>query len=395
MSTQPISIVYFTNVRVRGGAEDHILTLLSGLDRNLFRPLLVCPAELARKLQPDIAPDVEVLPLRLESPAQVRAAWQFARILRHRRVGILHAHLFRSSLVASPIGWLCRVPVIVETPHLRESWRNGWFKGSFFVDRLVGRCVRRYVAVSQANGRYLVEKKGLPASKITVIVPGSDLRRFNPKVQASPQKRESLGFGPADPVLLVAARLEVQKGHRVLLEAMPYVRTQFPRVRLVCLSEGSLRPELERRSEELGLRDTVRFVGFQPDVSEWLALADLSVLPSFFEGLPAGAIESLAAARPVVATAVDGTPEVVLDGKTGLLVPPGDPESLAGAICRLLGDPALRAALGEAGRRWVVENFSRERLIERTQALYLEAWNRYAVRERPAHAVSVPAPSRE
>jgi glycosyltransferase involved in cell wall biosynthesis len=391
MNAEPISILYFTNTRVRGGVEDHILTLLSGLDRRRFRPLLVCPPELARKLAPDVPRDVELLPLLFESPAQARAAWKFARLLRRRRVGILHAHMFQSSLVASPIGWLCRVPVIIETPHPRESWRKGWLKGRFFVDRLVGRFVDRYIAVSRANAQYLAEQKGLPARKITVIVPGSDLRRFHPNRRASPEQRERLGFGASDPVLLVAARLEPQKGHRVLIEAMPLIRAQFPSVRLVCLGEGSLRLELEGRVEALGLRDAVRFLGFQADVPEWLALADFSVLPSFFEGLPAGAIESLAAARPVVATAVDGTPEVVLHGKTGLLVPAGDPTSLAQAICRLLGDADLRRAMGQAGRRWVVDNFSRERLIERTQELYLEAWSRYGARKRLAERMTLDA----
>ena len=393
MSTQAIPVMYFTNTRARGGVEDHILTLLSGLDRRLFQPSLVCPPELARKLEPDIPPDVEVVPLFLGIPEKVSTACEFARLLRRRRVSILHAHMFQSSLVASPIGWLCRVPVIIETPHLRESWRKGWIKGRFFVDRVVGCFVDRYIAVSQVNARYLAEQKGLPARKITVIVPGSDLRRFDPNLRASPQQRERLGFGPNDPVLLVAARIEPQKGHRVLIEAMPLVRAQFPRVRLVCLSEGSLRPELERRVEELGLEGAVRFVGFQADVREWLALADISVLPSFFEGLPAGAIESLASGRPMVATAVDGTPEVVLDGKTGLLVPPGDSTSLAQAICRLLGDSGLRSAMGEAGRRWVMENFSRERLIERTQGLYLEAWSQYSAQKHRTRAAPVQVPA--
>jgi glycosyltransferase involved in cell wall biosynthesis len=391
MSTHPISVLYFTNTCVRGGVEDHILTLLAGLDRRLFRPLLVCPPELAHKLEPDLPPDVEVQPLLFESPAQVHGAWRFARLLRGRRVNILHSHTFQSSRVASPVGWLCGVRVIIETPHIREFWRKGWFKGRFFIDRTVGRFVDRYIAVSQANARYLVEQKGLPQRKVTVIVPGSDLLRFNPNLRGSPEQKQRLGFGSSDPVLLVAARLEPQKGHRVLIEAMPLVRKQFPGVRLVCLSEGSLRAELERRVEELGLGGAVRFVGFQPDVREWLALADVSVLPSFCEGLPAGAIESLATARPIVATAVDGTPEVVLDGKTGLLVPPGDPKSLAQAICRLLGDSDLRSAMGQAGRRWVVENFSRERLIERTQELYLQAWNQYGARKPLASAVSVHA----
>ena len=381
MNGQRISVLHFSNTLVRGGAEEYMLTLLRGLDRSQFHLSLVCTPEVARKLQPDLPPDVALLPLCFHKPSQARTAMRLGRFLREQRTDILHSHMFYASLFASPIGWLCRVPVIIETPHVRESWRNGWFKGRFFVDRMIGWFVDHYIAVSQANARYLAEQKGLPARKITVIVPGSDLRAFVPNLLVAPDRKEKLGFRPSDPVLLVAARLEPQKGHRVLIEAMPLIRARFPCVRLVCLGEGSLRAELERRVEELGLHEAVRFVGFQADVREWLALADLSVLPSFFEGLPLSAIESLATARPIVATTVDGTPEVVLDGKTGLLVPPGDPVSLAQAICRLLADPDVRTAMGQAGRRWVVENFSRERLIERTQELYLQAWNEYGARK--------------
>jgi len=258
----------------------------------------------------------------------------------------------------------------VETPHVREQWRHGRLKGRFVVDRLVGRFVHRYIAVSEANARYLVEEKGLPARKVSVIHNGCDVARFKPGHRAPDGLRQNLGFGPQDPVLLVVGRLEPQKGHRVLFEALPAIRREFPAVRVVCVGEGALRSELEQRVDGLGLRDAVRFVGQHPNVDDWLALADVSILPSFYEGLPLAAIESLAAGKPMVATAVDGTPEVVVDGATGLTVPPGDPAQLARAICRLLGDPLLRDKLSRAGRHWVLERFGQDRQIQHTETLY-------------------------
>ncbi len=374
MRARPISVLHFTNSLARGGAEEHILTLLHGLDRAHFHLHLVCPTEVAGKLQPDLPADVELLPLCLRRPSQVAAAYCLSRILRERRVDILHSHLFYSSLFASPIGWLCRVPVILETPHLREQWRHGWLKSRFVVDRFAGRFVDYYIAVSEANARYLAEQKGLPQKKIVVIHNGCDVERFDPTHRLPTGLKASLGFHEADPVLLVAARLEPQKGHSVLLRALQNVRLEFPRVRLVCLGEGCLGGELESQVRALDLEESVRFVGYQPNVADWLALADLTVLPSFFEGLPLAAIESLAAGRPVVATAVDGTPEVVVDGKTGLIVPPDNPERLGGAICRLLREPALRQRLAEAGRKWVMEHFTQELQIRQTQGLYFRAW---------------------
>jgi glycosyltransferase involved in cell wall biosynthesis len=374
MRTQPISVLYFTNTNARGGAEEHMLTLLHGLDRTHFRFHLVCPPEVADMLRPDLPADVELLPLCLRKPSQFRNAIRLYRIMRERRVDILHSHLFYSSLFASPVGWLCRVMVVLETPHLSERWRRGWFKSRFVVDRFVGRFVDHYIAVSEANARYLSEEKGLPRKKIVIIHNGCDPVRFDPSHRPPSGLKATLGFHETDPLLVVNARLEPQKGHRVLLQSFETVRREFPRVRLVCLGEGCLRAELESQVRDLGLEDSVRFLGYQSNVVDWLALADLTVLPSFWEGLPLAAIESLAAGRTVVATAVDGTPEVVIDGKTGLTVPPDDAEHLAGAICRLLREPGLRKRMGEEGRRWVMEHFSQERQIRQTQELYLSAW---------------------
>jgi len=388
----PVSVLYFTNALVRGGAEEHMLTLMRGLDRGRFQVHLACSPEVAAVLRPDLPADVNVEILRLRSPRDLTGALRLATILRKHRVDILHSHLFYASLFASPIGWACRVPAIIETPHLREAWRTTGWKASFVVDRTVGHLVDRYIAVSEANARYLVDEKGLRGGKVVVVHNGCDVERFDPGHRPPSGMRRALGFEDSDPVLVVAARLEPQKGHRFLLDALPGIRHEFPSVRLVCVGEGSLRTALERQVEENGLHDAVRFVGFQSNVADWLALADVVVLPSLFEGLPLVAIEALSAARAVVASAVDGTPEVVVHERTGLTVPPGQAGALAEATCRLLHPPDLRDSLGAAGRRWVLEHFRREAQVRRTEEVYLSVLGRARGRSLVGRSIAMSPP---
>ena len=368
-----LAICMFDNERVRGGAEEHMLCLLCGLDRTRFRPLLVCPNELLGLLRPELPEDVEVFPLALESHRQIGLMRAFAGFLRRQKVDLLHSHGFRPSLLASPIGRWAGVPATVETPHVREYWRKGW-KANYAIDRFAGRFVDRYIAVSEANKRYLVEDKRLPEAKISVILNGCDVTRFSALPVIPADLKTRAGFADSDPVLVVAARLEAQKGHSVLLRAMASLKSEFGALRLVLLGEGSLREPLEREVRGLGLQGSVIMPGHSPDVRAWMSVADLCVLPSFAEGLPLVAIECLAMQRPMVATAVDGTPEIVLNGVTGLTVAPGDVAALASAIASLLRDPSLAAQLAANGARWVRERFTLTRQIRQTEELYQQLW---------------------
>jgi glycosyltransferase involved in cell wall biosynthesis len=383
MATEPISILHFSNSDVRGGAEEHILTLLRHLDRKYFRLYLVCTPECAEQLRVDLPSDVQLIPLTLSNPFNWRPALQFGRLLQDRKISILHSHLFRASLAASPVGWQRRVPVVIETPHVREAWRRGFFKGRYFVDRGVGHFVDHYIAVSEANAQYLINEKRLPENKIRVIHNGCDLAKFAPNRPMPKGLKQSLGFSDDNPILLALGRLETQKGHRFLLNAHARVTQEFPEARLVCVGEGSLRQELEEQTRRLQIQDSVRFVGFQSNIADWLAIADISVLPSLFEGLPLVAIESLAAERAMIATRVDGTTEVVRDGETGLTVTPAEPQELAEAMLRLLRDPGLRVRLARAGRQWVVNHFDQEQQIRKTQELY---WHSLHANQRRAMA---------
>jgi glycosyltransferase involved in cell wall biosynthesis len=350
--------------------------LLRQLDRSRFEPMLLCPPELIEMLRPDLPGDVEAIPITLRAVSHVTAAAGLASLLRKRGVQILHSHMFQASKFASPIGWLCRVPVVVETTHVREHWRRGWLKSHYFVDRLVGRSTDALIAVSEANRDYLVHEKGMPDGKVFTIRNGCDTGKFHPGRSVPIDFKRALGFQDCDPVAVVLARLEPQKGHGVLLQAWSAVQKRFSNARLVCVGDGSLTFQLKSQAQRLGIAESVRFVGYQSNTPEWLALADFTILPSFYEGLPLVAIESLASARAVVATAVDGTTEVVRHGKTGLTVPPGEPVSLANAICQIIGDPAMRISMGSAGRRLVEVQFSQAKQVSETEELYTRCWSR-------------------
>ena len=376
MSTRPLAVMMFANATERAGAEEHILELLRRLDRRLFRLHLACPDVLLGKYGDDIPKDVHVTPITLDHLSDIRGAIRLARTLRKRKIDVLHSHMFRASLFASPIGKLSGVPVIIETTHVRETWRKGWFKSKFIVDRAVCHLIDRYIAVSEANSRYLIGRKRIPERKVSVIQNGCSIERVDP-LKAHPEGiRESLGFSQSDLVLLVMARLEAQKGHCILLQALSLLRAEIPTIRLICLGTGTLKDELTKTVRELGLEDIVRFVGFRSNVGDWLAAADIGVLPSFYEGLPLTAVETLAAGIPLVATAVDGTPEVVIDGETGYLVPPGDPAAMAEAIGRLARQPELRRKFALAGRDRILKQFTIQRQVEQTSNLYLSEWRR-------------------
>ena len=300
---------------------------------------------------------VDVLPLRRSF--QLGAAWRLARLLHRRKVDVLHTHTLAAANVLSRLAARAAGVPVVSHLHIENHFRPATRRLLAGLDNATARLAARLVAVSE-DTRRAYERQGYPGGRIEVVYNGIDL----------PPNGEFRRNEP--PRIGEIARLCDVKGQRELLHAL----ARLPEAQLVLAGRdleqgGAYQDALERESERLGVRERVEF-GFHDDVPALLETLDVVALPSWTEGLPIVLLEAMAHARPVVATTVGGTPELVADGETGFLVPPRDPEALTAALRRVLDDPDLGRRLGEAGRARVAERFSADEQAQRILAIYDE-----------------------
>lgn len=347
-----------------GGQENRTLNELLALRERGFTPQLACPPQArlgARAREAGFA--VHDIPMRgaLDLPALLA----LRRLMRTQAIDIVNTHSGRDTQLA---GMAARSlgrkrPRVVRTRHLALP-----ISSAFTYARLVD----HVVTVSEYVAGYLVSA-GVPAAHITAVPTGIDLARYD-RAQVAGDLRTELGL-PADSILVgTVAILRRKKGHAELLEAVPAVVERFPATHFVFAGDGPQHDNLARRIAELNLGGNVHLLGLRRDVVNALASLDLFVLPTHQEALGTAFIEAGAMGLPAIATRVDGVPEVVQDGVTGLLVPLGDtgadPGALAAAINALLADPERRQAMGAAARTWVATRFSREAMIEGMLAVY-------------------------
>ena len=306
--------------------------------------------------------------------ADPRALLNLVRLRRRERIGLIHAHGQDACVLAAAAKAMTRVPVIL-TRHVLDEPSTNWRQ------RLRARAALtafsladRAVAVSAAAASRLAQLAAISRDKLTVIRNGIDLSAFDrPELpQTASSLRRTLGIGESDFVVLLPAVLRAGKGHDVLLRALPLILARVPTLKLVFAGAGERESELRALAAPFG--ESVLFFGQRDDMPELLRASDLVVLPSEAEALPTVLIEASASARPVVATRVGGTPEVVEHGRTGLLVPTNDPRELAEAVLTLCFDADMRCAFGEEGRRLARLRFDLDRQVDQTLAL----WDRIA-----------------
>lgn len=344
-----------------GGAQKALARLLARLDRRRFDPAVVCLYNGDKAMAQEIrALGIPVTDLGMTAKWRWDAMWRLYRVLRRERPTILHTWLFHANLPGRVLGRLARVPIIIcseRTMAMESEWRyrlNRWTIG--LVDRVT--------AVSANVRHFCISHIGLPAEKLIVIYNGIELLE---KPLASRQEvRAELALPPDTLAIGAVGRLDLVKGVNFLVQAL----SQVDGGHLAVIGDGTERAALEALADSLGMADRVHWAGHRRDVPRLLPAFDLFVQPSLHEGLPNTVLEAMAAGLPVIATAVGGTPEVVLDGVTGLLVPPRDPHALAEAITRLLDLPDLRRRMGQAGRKRVERHFSIEETVRQTEALY-------------------------
>jgi glycosyltransferase involved in cell wall biosynthesis len=360
-----MKVLHLQRIGGIGGSERHVLELLPalrerghdagflGLDDTRNAPDAFYEALAAR--------DVPFERLACPRDVDPRLARRVVAAVRTARPDVVHTHLVHADVY----GALARgSAVLVSTKHNDDPFRSGRAR---HLEKLLTRRAARVVCITEALMRFNRDVVGLPAGKLRTVHYGLDA----PPEPWGPPGGPEL---PDDaPVLLAIARLVPQKGVDVALEATAVVRERHPDVRLVVLGSGPLRHDLEELAARRGLSDAVAFPGRVGDVAWWLRRAAMVVHPARWEGFGLALLEAMLCARPVVATAVSSIPEIVVDGETGLLVPPEDPRAFAAAVASLLDDPARADRLGEAGKARAREEFSVARMTERTLAVYEEA----------------------
>jgi glycosyltransferase involved in cell wall biosynthesis len=291
---------------------------------------------------------------------------EIAAFLRGNQTDVLVTHGYKSNLLGRPAARAAGIPTAsVARGWTGEDWKVRCYEA---LDRFHLRYMDRVVCVSAAQADR-VRACGVPPEQIRVI--RNAVQLSGPPMLAAKERLRALAGG-GGPVVLAAGRLSPEKGFHVLVEAAVALLGRCPTARVVVCGEGVERPRLERRLSELGIADRVWLPGFRDDLNQLIPWADLVVLPSLTEGLPNVALEAAAAGVPVVATAVGGTPEVMIDGETSYLVPPADPAALADRIGDLLDDPAKARMFGTAGRSRVEKHFSFEAQARAYELLFAE-----------------------
>ncbi|HLC41478.1 MAG TPA: glycosyltransferase family 4 protein [Methylomirabilota bacterium] len=369
-----------TRLTLGGSAENTIQSVLMG-SRAGYRSILVSgPGEEDEVTIVDDARrrgvEVIVIPTlrRAVRPwRDLRALWAMIGLIRRERATIVHTHTSKAGLLGRIAAWLCRAPIVIHTPHGHIFYGYyGRLATAIFtmLERWMARVTDRIVTLTPRGIPEHLERGIGTATQYVAIPSGVNLDAVVRAALPLDEARKALEAPPHLKLLASVGRLVPIKGYSVLLAGLPKILVAVPEAHLMIAGDGELRETLDREADTLGVRHALTLLGARSDVPIVLSAADLVVLPSLNEGMGRVLVEAMALGKAVVATSVGGVPHVVVDGETGLLVPPSDPDALAKAIIALLTNPERCRAMGEAGRRRALAEFSLTVMEGRILGLY-------------------------
>lgn len=370
-----IKVVQVLATGGNGGAQESLFNLVTGLDRSRYDICVVTlgPGSSVRRLQ-----RAGISTMVVEDPDDAIAVGALTAHLARIQPDILHNHMYRAEIVGTKAAIALGAagyprPYVVSTVHssrIRSSEdRDALRRLTPSMDCLI--------AVSNAIVRK-IEDERYAGAPISMVYNGVDLERYNHQEPCCTLKDE-YGMEPGAQIVGVVARLEPEKGHATLVDAWPTVLRSCPDAYLLIVGEGSRCEALMEQAALLGVGHRVVFTGRREDVPAITAALDVAVLPSYREAQGLSVLEAMALSRPVVASNVGGIPEMIEDGVSGILVPPRDPQALAGAIVRLLEDHQLADVLGRAGHDLVHSRFCLEQMVASIADIYDEGASRLHV----------------
>lgn len=357
------TVMYVTWSLVAGGSEMYAFTIASNLNSNKYRAAM-CAIDQGGALEGEIRRLGIPYTLMNRRPGiELGLMRRLYRLFRQNRVDVIHTHHFNQLFYSVAAAKLLGIRII-HTEHSIEVYKRRRYRIAL---RFLSLFCDKVTAIGSDGARVLQERVGIPARKLQIIRAGVNVAKFD---ESRSRAKHLLGLKEQDRVASIVARLFPEKNHRLLLAAFAEVVRKVPNARLLIVGDGTEKDDIRAEIARLGLGEQVQMLGVRRDVATILAASDLFVLSSDREGLPIAVLEAMAAARPVVATAVGDLPSIVRDGETGRLVPSLDPQALAAALADVLSNPDQAAAMGETGRRLVEEHYGVKKMIAEHEALY-------------------------
>ncbi len=369
-----VKVLHGINTLAAGGAELHLLTLCRFLKRLGIECAVAYLKEGrgSRPLKSDFEEaGIPVFYLKGDGVGLARAGFLLQNLLKQERPDILHTHLPRADLVGALVKAAgVRVPWVSSVHDIySRSWRGKWSLPLF---SLLWKRADAVIAISYAVRDWLVKERGVPAGKVRVVYYGIEPEKFDAPGESKPPKRDRTVIG-------TIGRLEPRKGHETIIRAMPLILTHYPgaRLRIAGHDPWGYGRSLRTLIESFGLEGKVELLSFVEDIPSFLREIDVFAFASRSEGFGQVIIEAMAARRPVVASRIAPLSEIVVDGETGLLVPPDDPKAFAEAICRILADREQACQMGDHGHRRVREVFSADTMARKIMDIYVDVLRTY------------------
>lgn len=368
-SRRTVVVFVVDNMRL-GGTELNAVRTAERLDREKFALRVVCLGDDGPLTQRYRAAGVTVEYLSLRGfygLSMLRSGRRFVRFLRRERADIVHAHDIYSNVFTSVWARRAHVPVVIAS----QRWHLSPNPRLRLINRLAYARADAVLANSAHIARAVTEDAGIPASRVWTITNFADDSAFgSPTVEECDSRRRTWNAPQGAVVIGCVARFDPIKDHVSLLKAFAILRERRSDLFLVLVGDGETRPTLEALVAELGIQGAVHFAGELPGGQNHHRGFDISVLASLSEGFPNSLVEAMAAGNPVVATAVGGNVDAVIDGRTGYLVPPADPVHLAEALDRLVANPDLRASFGREGQREAQRSYGATNVLRSLEDMY-------------------------
>jgi glycosyltransferase involved in cell wall biosynthesis len=383
----PAHVLLVVDALDGGGAEQHVVDLALALRARGWRVDVACsvvstsaardPAPVLARLQAADITVHELVGTLVKRRASPGYALRLRRLVRQLEPNLVHAHIYASEVAAAAALAGSDLPLVL-TEHTEAPWRGPAAQAA---SRRAYRCASAILAVSRAVQRLLVTEYAVPLSRVHVVLPvgaATSRARVSTRVDGPRIDATAADVRATGRTIGFVGRLQPEKGVDVLLHALALVLRRHPTAGTALIGDGPERDRLESLAQSLGIEQTVSFLGFIPDPTTWLRRCDVLAVPSRSDGSPLVVHEALLAGVPVVGSDVGGIPDRLLDGRLGLLVPPGDPVQLAAALDRVLANPILAAELACTGQLHAA-TLSHAGMVDQVYAIYntvLAAGNR-------------------